>query len=132
MKQSKRQLRLANQSLGHNLTDEFVPIDDLVTAPMDRYTTRAYRNRLYKVTVSDEFPTTHGPAIRVMVSRHDLEPLRFHWREMMNIKNKLFGTEMTAVEYYPAMSNLIDHFNVYWMFIYPKEVLPIPKLVISL
>jgi len=35
--------------------------------------------------------------------------------------------ETTAVEYYPAKSELVDEANIYWLWIFPEGVLPIPK-----
>ena len=32
--------------------------------------------------------------------------------------------ETTAVEYYPAQSELIDDHNIYWLWIFPNDVLP--------
>lgn len=88
--------------------------------------TRCFRNNRYCVMIFDKHMTSHGNAIRVMVQQHDNTPIRFHWREMQNIKNRIFGEEATAVEYYPAESKLMDTHNIYWMWIYPDEVLPIP------
>jgi hypothetical protein len=90
--------------------------------------TRAFRNNRYTVMVYDNHPTTHGPVIRVMVQKHDDTPINFHWREMQKLKNEVFGHEVVAVEYYPAESNLINDHNIYWMWIFPKGVLPLPIL----
>ncbi|QDK80862.1 hypothetical protein EXU85_20505 [Spirosoma sp. KCTC 42546] len=92
--------------------------------------TRAYRNTRYTVMVYDDSPTSHGPAIRVMVQKHDNTSILKHWSEMQQIKNEIFGGEVTAVEYYPAVSQLIDRFNIYWFWIFPEGVLPIPILSI--
>ena len=67
-------------------------------------------------------------AICVRVQKHDDLPIPNHWREMMNIKNEIFGEEATAVEYYPAKSKLQDLHNIYWFYIFPDGVLPIPIL----
>jgi hypothetical protein len=88
--------------------------------------TRAFRNNRYTVMIFDNSPTSHGPAIRVMVQKLDNTPIMFHWREMQKIKNEVFGAETVAVEYYPAESELHDTHNIYWMWIYPAGVLPIP------
>lgn len=76
--------------------------------------------------VYDNSPTSAGDAIRVMVQKHDDTPFVNHWREMQNIKNKIFGEEVMAIEYYPAKSQLIDDHNIYWMWIYRNGVLPVP------
>lgn len=87
--------------------------------------TRAFSNNRYIVMIMDNAPTTHGPAIRAMVQKHDDTPILSHWSEMQNIKNKIFGTECVAVEYYPAESQLENSHNIYWMWVFPPGILPI-------
>jgi hypothetical protein len=89
--------------------------------------TRAYRNTRFTVMVYDNSQVTTGTAIRVMVQKHDDTPSNNHWSEMQKIKNKIFGEETTAIEYYPAKSKFIDDHNIYWMWIYPDGILPLPK-----
>jgi hypothetical protein len=69
-----------------------------------------------------------GTAIRVMVQKHNDTPIVNHWSEMQKIKNEIFGEETTAIEYYPAKSQLIDDHNIYWFWIFPEGVLPIPNV----
>lgn len=88
--------------------------------------TRAYRNSRFTVMVFDNSPTTKGTAIRVMIQKHDNTPFLKHWSEMQNIKNEIFGEETTAVEYYPAKSQLIDDYNIYWFWIFAEGIIPIP------
>jgi len=88
--------------------------------------TRAYVNNRYTVTIQDEAEMTNGiTAISAMIQRLDNLPFINHWREIQNIKNEIFGHETTAIEYYPAESELIDDENIYWIFILPKDALPI-------
>jgi hypothetical protein len=91
-----------------------------------KWMSRAFSNNRYVVMINDQAETTHGKAIRAMVQKHDDTPIINHWREMQSIKNEIFGEETTAVEYYPAESNLEDNHNIYWMWIFPNGVLPIP------
>lgn len=101
---------------------------DLHTCPfIPKGMTRAFRNTRYTVMVYDNAPVSTGYAIRVMVQKHDDTPIFRHWSEMQKIKNEIFGKETVAVEYYPAQSKLIDEHNIYWMWIFPDGVLPIPK-----
>lgn len=88
--------------------------------------TRAFRNTRYTVMIYDNSPVTTGTAIRVMVQNHYDKPIENHWREMQKIKNRIFGEETTAVEYYPAESQLINDHNIYWMWIFEKGILPLP------
>ena len=88
--------------------------------------TRAFRNTRFTVMVYDNSLVTTGTAIRVMVQKHDDTPIVKHWSEMQSIKNEIFGEETTAVEYYPSKSQLIDDHNIYWFWIFPNGVLPLP------
>ena len=87
-----------------------------------------YKNHKFFVFIWDEVPTTKGVARKIMVRQHDQKPIANHWREMQNIKNEFFGAEAVAVEYYPAESKLVDSANLYWLWVFPDDVLPIPML----
>jgi len=86
--------------------------------------TRAYKNNRFVVTVYDDSPTTHGPAIQVLVQRHDDQPIPGHWRQLFELKNELFGPEALAIEYHPPLSELTDQANIYWLWIFPEGVIP--------
>lgn len=101
-------------------------VDLSVAKFIPRGMTRAFRNNRYTVMIFDKHETTMGNAIRVMIQKHDDTPIQFHWREMQKIKNTIFGEETFAVEYYPAESQLINDHNIYWMWIFPNNQLPIP------
>ena len=96
---------------------EFVP----------KWMTRAYKNNSYIVMINDNAQTTKGKAICAMVQKHNDTPILNHWSEMQKIKNELFGKETVAIEYYPAESNLQNDHNIYWLWIFPEDVLPIYK-----
>lgn len=87
--------------------------------------TRAYRNNRYTVMIFDVTPTTKEYAIKALIQRHDNTPIPGHWREIQNIKNEIFGSETVAIEYYPAESQLMDTHNIYWLWIFPPDVLPL-------
>lgn len=42
------------------------------------------------------------------------------WVEKQEIKNELFGEELTAVEVFPAESELVDEANMYHLWVLPK------------
>lgn len=90
---------------------------------------RVFRNNHYTVMIDDDAPLDNGStAIKVMVQRHDDKPLTRHWREMMEIKNYIFGTSAVAIEFYPAQDRLIDDHNIYWFWVYPIGSMPLPVL----
>jgi len=90
--------------------------------------TRAYRNNRYTVMIYNGSLTTAGPVTRALIQNHFDEPIKSHWSEIQRIKNEVFGTEVTAIEYYPAESQLINQHNIYWIWIFPVGVLPMPVL----
>lgn len=123
---SKRKRRISAAKAVTSMSQGFKQIDLTKVEFMPSWMTRAYRNNRFTVMIKDDAVTTHGPAIRVMVQNHFDTPILHHWKEMMNIKNEIFGEEAVAVEYYPRVTDLVDDYNIYWMFIYPKGVLPLP------
>jgi len=86
--------------------------------------TRAYSNNRYVIMIHDETPTSMGKATKVLIQNHFDKPIINHWSELQKIKNEIFGLETTAVEYYPAESELINDHNIYWLWIFPNEALP--------
>lgn len=125
--QAKRRRKLAEQVLRLE-PGIFMPIDLFCAPFIPKGMTRAFKNNRYVVMIYDDTETTHGKAIQVLVQRHDDSSIPRHWAEMQNIKNELFGKEVTAIEYYPKESELIDDHNIYWLWIYPDGVLPKPIL----
>ncbi len=89
--------------------------------------TRAYKNNRYVVMIDDNAETNKGTAIKAMVQRLDDTPIPNHWSEMQKIKNELFGTEAVGIEYFPKESQLTDDHNIYWLWVFDEEMLPIPK-----
>jgi len=132
---NRKQRRLQERSRQKNAELLYrQPAEPLLEIDMESVTyrpswmTRAYRNNRYTVMIQDNAHTTKGSAICVRVQSHFDKPIPNHWLEMQRIKNELFGKETTAVEYYPAESALEDYHNIYWMWIFPEGVLPMPIL----
>jgi hypothetical protein len=121
-----RQRRIAAQKEFKKPITNFEKIDLSTASFIPKGMTRAFKNTRYVVMVYDNSPVTTGTAIRVMVQKHNDTAILNHWSEMQKIKNEIFGEETIAVEYYPAKSQLIDDHNIYWFWIFPENVLPIP------
>lgn len=133
---SKRQRRIAAQKLFKRPEGEFeqiYPSENRPRIEAGRYIfdgsappgmTRAFRNNKFTVMIYDNSPTTHGPATKALIQKHDDTPILNHWSTIQGIKNEIFGSETTAVEYYPAESALINRHNIYWIWIFPDDVLP--------
>ncbi|SMC45926.1 DUF7694 domain-containing protein [Pedobacter africanus] len=122
-KVDKLRQKEANKLFKFNVTP-FVEID-LSNKEHPSWMTRCFRNNRFTVMINDACKMTGGHiAIRAMVQKHDALPIHNHWSEMQNIKNKIFGEETMAIEYYPSQSELTDQANVYWMFIFKQGVIP--------
>lgn len=102
--------------------------EDLSNRAHPDWMTRCFTNNRYVVMIMDDAPTTKGNAIRVMIQRHDNIPIPRHWLEMQRIKNEIFGKQTTGIEYFPTTNALVDVANIYWMWIFPDGVLPIPLI----
>ena len=106
---------------------ELKPIDLATAQHVPEWMTRAFINNRYVVMINDNAETDKGNAIRAMIQKHDDTPIVNHWSEMQKIKNELFGKEAIGVEYFPKESQLTDDHNIYWLWIFPEGVIPIPK-----
>jgi hypothetical protein len=126
MKISKRQRRLAAEKELKKPVTAFDQCDLSAASFIPAGMTRAFRNTRFTVMVYDHAKVTTGTACRVMIQKHDDTIFPNHWKEIQQIKNEIFGPETTAVEYFPAESDLIDDHNIYWIWIYPPGVLPLP------
>jgi len=106
----------------------FVEVDLKTRPDAPEWMTRCFKNNRFTVMIKDNCPMQNGhTAIRAMIQKHDALPIPNHWAEMQNIKNKIFGEETMAIEYYPPQSELVDEKNIYWLFIFEEGV--IPKIV---
>jgi len=121
---SKRQRRLAAQKLLKQAEGKFEPIDLEGRPFVPPGMTRAFRNNRYTVMIYDNYPTDKSPATLALIQNHFDAPIVNHWRELQRIKNEIFGPQVTAVEYYPAESELIDDNNIYWLVVFEDGVLP--------
>ncbi len=101
---------------------------DLSSRDCPPWMTRAFSNNRYVVMIEDNAKTDKGTAIKAMIQKHDNRPIPNHWRELQNIKNELFGEETMAIEYYPKESHLMDDHNIYWLWIFPEGILPVPEV----
>ncbi len=117
MSRTKEQMRNAKKLL-KKPAGELLPVD-LQGRNTPHWMTRAFRNNRYTVMIDDNAHVMGCMAIKAMVQRHDDKPIPGHWRKMQNIKNELFGSEATAIEFYPPESTLVDKHNVYWMWVLP-------------
>lgn len=105
---------------------DFYPVDLATVKFVPQGMTRAFRNNRYIVMIYDNAKVTTGTATQVLIQKVDNTKILNHWSEIQKIKNEIFGDETTAIEYYPPQSQLINDFNIYWIWIFPDGVLPTP------
>jgi hypothetical protein len=120
--QIKKQIK---KSMSHPW-QPFEQIDLTRTGPNPPGMTRAFRNNRYTVMVYDNAMTTHGKAIKAILSRHDKKPDHEFLRVQM-IKREIFGAETLAIQYFPIASpvpSIRDASCVLWVF--PDGNLPLP------
>lgn len=127
--QPKERLKIAKKLLKKpfNAFTE-IPLETQANTP--DWMTRAYSNNHYTVMIDDNAEMSDGlPAIKAMVQRHDDACFPNHWAELQRIKNAVFGKEAVAVEYFPPDSEVVNKFNIYWLFVFPDGRLPIYEKV---
>lgn len=105
--------------------DPFIEID-LNEWAHPPWMTKAYKNNRYVVMLKENDKMTRGTATRAMVQRHDDKPIPNHWQEMQRIKNEIFGKNAWAYELYPPERELVDHHNIYWMFVV-NDIVDLPR-----
>ena len=73
-------------------------------------------NNVYIVQIWLVSNTEWGRVTQVGIRRNDAAPVH-SWNDLFRIKNEIFGPERSAVEVYPAVSELVDDANMYWLFV---------------
>lgn len=63
--------------------------------------------------------TEWGEVLQLLVRLHTGKPVR-SWADMQRIKNELVGEDRTAIEVFPAESDLIDQANCYHLWVLPE------------
>jgi hypothetical protein len=75
---------------------------------------QVYYNGKYQVIVFHE-----EDGSRVLSIRREDRKAIMDWRDMQWIKNQILGTEVEAVQLFPAESRLVDTSNQYYLFSNP-------------
>jgi len=122
----ERERRLLAKKLMKQPVTKFKEVDLKTVSFIPFGMTRAFKNTRYMVMVFDNRKVSTGFAIQVLIQKHDDTPILNHWSEIQKIKNEIFGNEITAIEYFPPESKLVNQYNIYWIWIFPDGVLPTP------
>ncbi|HBZ80934.1 MAG TPA: hypothetical protein DEP07_11175 [Brevibacillus sp.] len=77
---------------------------------------QAWSNGKYAVMARDVF-TESGIVKHVCI--RNAAGTDIPWREKQRIKNELFGSEATAIEFFPKESELVDEANMYHLWVLP-------------
>jgi len=121
MRPGKRAVRLFLKQNPDCATARFVqvpiPTHLLASFPACGHCESFWVNRSHSVQVY-HVASDWGDLLHLMVRRHDELPIR-SWAEMQSIKNEIVGAERTAVEVFPAESQLVDSANMYHLWVLP-------------
>lgn len=74
-----------------------------------------FMNEVYQVMARIMGDEATGEWVMLSIKRTDRAPI-MDWRDMQWIKNQLLGSEIEAVQLFPAESRLVDTSNHYWLF----------------
>ena len=84
---------------------------------MKRLPDRAWKNNHYVVQLYRcERHIWNILCDKIMIRRNDAEPIR-EWHVLQEIKNKIYGEEIQAIQVFPKQSELVDVANMYWLFV---------------
>lgn len=83
---------------------------------MSRPPAQVFKNNLFVVQVWPREETEWGGVTMVGIRRGDAAAIH-SWQDLYRIKNEIFGAERAALEVYPAVSELVDDANMYWLFL---------------
>lgn len=78
---------------------------------------RTCHNGFYSVLFSED-QTAWGPVLHLWIRNKPNTSIS--WAEKQRIKDELVGPERVAVEVFPARSRLIDHANMYHLWVLPE------------
>ena len=81
---------------------------------------RACKNNVYVVQFHQR-QTPLGLVDWLMIQTNDGAPIH-NWPDFQRIKDELCGEGREAVELYPPKAEVVDHFNVYHLWVLPEGV----------
>ncbi|MFA4971545.1 MAG: hypothetical protein WC683_02950 [bacterium] len=116
--------RRASRSVGRKLMRqgwsewERVPRPDPAKYPSLRNVEAVFKNNVYVVQIVYHV-TEWGTVERLMIRRNDEAPVR-SWQELQRVKNEIVGEDRVAIEVFPAQAELVDHANLYHLWVLPK------------
>ena len=98
-----------------------------LTEPGDDIKAEVWLNNHYQVLLRRHKSTNEGQCDMIHLSIRSIDRQAKHdWRHFQRIKNELLGSEIEAVEMYPAETRLVDTSNQYhlWAFDDPNFRFP--------
>ncbi len=96
---------------GVNTFSEFTEIDIDKSTSVPAGCLCAFQNSQYIVTIY-----CNDSTVKLMIQRKDDSVPTNQFSDFQRIKNELLGKDKIAVQYYPPDSELIDEYNIYWLF----------------
>lgn len=124
----RRSLRRASESNGRRLQrkewNAFVDVTDDTRERRrpgsDWMPDQAWLNNQYSVQAHRHRTILGRRATRLLIRRNDSAPV-VAWHDMQRIKNELFGKDAVAIQVFPKADDLVDEFNIYWLWVLEVE-----------
>ena len=115
MKKARKKIA---RSMRKQLETALKPIDLEVAEAVPKNCIAAYKNNRFIVTAYNHrpHPITGKPCTHALIQAVDGMPIKGHWRKIQKVKEQIFGDVM-AIECYPPSDDLIDDFNIYWIWL---------------
>lgn len=124
--QRRRQEALRGKILANNPSfNNFEEIDLKKSESVPTGCVRAFHNAIYIITMYYE-PTSKGIATKLMIQRKDNKVPVNQFTDFQRIKNEILGKDATAIQYFPPQNDLVDLHNIYWIYAFKTEQIPIP------
>jgi len=123
--QRRMQESARSKLLSHNPTfNSFCEINLNESPAVPPGCIKAFQNSVYIVTVYEE-QTTKGPATKLMIQRKDGKVPSNQFADFQRIKNDILGKDAMVIQYYPPERDLVDKYNIYWLFAFNTEQVPV-------
>lgn len=75
-----------------------------------------YKNNRYIVQCFTNRTILGMHATKLMIRKSNSEKV-VEWHDLQRIKSELFGDTATAIQVFPPENELIDDFNIYWLWV---------------
>lgn len=122
-----RQMRRASDSNGRKIqkghwnafedcTLEAIEKHRLLSPGVPYKVDQVFKNNKYIVQCFHDRSVLGRMATKCMIRRSDSAKV-MAWLDLQRIKNEIFGESSTAIQIFPPQGELVDDFNIYWLWV---------------